>query len=86
MFILHCTQVFRKEAISVVRASRLIKLSALGEMLPNLLILKAGPSRARGGMMALTREPSASLASSMGELSSIRRPNGEMIRSITVLI
>ncbi|MNX85241.1 hypothetical protein D3C86_1170710 [compost metagenome] len=38
---------------------------------------------ARGGMMALTREPSGRRASHMGELSSMRRPTFETIRSIT---
>ena len=43
-----------------------------------------GPSRARGGMMALTREPSGSLASTMGDDSSTRRPMAETILSTTI--
>ncbi len=35
---------------------------------------------ARGGMMAFTREPSGSLASTMGESSSTRRPTRETMR------
>ena len=42
-----------------------------------------GPSRASGGMIALTREPSARRASTMGEDSSTRRPTADTIRSIT---
>ena len=50
---------------------------------PNRRILTAGPSRASGGMMALTREPSGSRASSIGVLSSIRRPTLSAMRRIT---
>ena len=41
-----------------------------------------GPSMASGGMMALMREPSLSLASTIGQDSSMRRPTRETIRSI----
>ncbi len=41
-----------------------------------------GPRNARGGIIALTREPSLSRASTSGELSSTRRPSGVTIRSI----
>ena len=40
----------------------------------NRRIESAGPSSASGGMMALTREPSASRASTIGLDSSMRRP------------
>ncbi len=49
----------------------------------NRLMDSSGPSTARGGMMALTREPSARRASTIGELSSIRRPMRLTMRSIT---
>ena len=41
-----------------------------------------GPSSASGGMMALTREPSASRASTIGLDSSMRRPTELTIRSM----
>ena len=41
-----------------------------------------GPTSDRGGMMALTREPSARRASTMGDDSSTRRPIGAMMRSM----
>ncbi len=46
-------------------------------------IESSGPSTASGGMIAFTREPSASRASTIGELSSTRRPTPLTIRSIT---
>ena len=49
----------------------------------NLRILMVGPSRASGGMIALTREPSGNLASTIGLASSRRRPNGASMRRIT---
>ena len=41
------------------------------------------PLNASGGMIALTREPSARRASTSGEDSSMRRPTRETIRSMT---
>ncbi len=46
-------------------------------------MVSAGPSTASGGMTALTREPSGSRASTMGDDSSIRRPTRETMRSMT---
>ena len=43
----------------------------------------SGPSTASGGMMAFTRDPSARRASTMGELSSTRRPTADTMRSMT---
>ena len=43
----------------------------------------SGPSTASGGMIALTREPSARRASTIGELSSTRRPTPLTMRSMT---
>ena len=48
----------------------------------NRRIESIGPSMARGGMMAFTRDPSASRASTMGEDSSMRRPTAETMRSM----
>ena len=45
-------------------------------------IESAGPSTASGGITTLTREPSASRASTIGLSSSTRRPSGARIRSI----
>jgi hypothetical protein len=42
----------------------------------------AEPSSASGGVIALTREPSASRASTMGLDSSMRRPTELTIRSM----
>ena len=49
---------------------------------PNIRIVTTAPSRARGGMIALNREPFGSRASHIGEVSSIRRPTRETIRSM----
>ena len=49
----------------------------------NLRMVMQGPSRANGGSTTLTREPSRSLASTIGELSSTRRPTVLTMRSIT---
>ncbi len=42
-------------------------------------MVMVGPPSARGGIMALTLEPSGNLASTIGELSSMRRPMGATI-------
>ena len=49
---------------------------------PNTRIVTAAPSRASGGMIALNRDPLAIRASTIGEVSSIRRPTRETIRSM----
>ena len=46
-------------------------------------IESSGPSTASGGMIALTREPSGRRASTIGELSSMRRPTPLTMRSMT---
>ena len=48
----------------------------------NLRIVSVGPLTASGGMIALTREPSGSRASTSGWLLSIRRPTWATIRSM----
>src|SRR5438445_10058258 len=62
--------------------------AALGEIDPNEIrsfmvygsrenfrIVSVGPFRASGGMIAFTREPSGSRASTIGEAPAYRRPN-----------
>jgi hypothetical protein len=49
---------------------------------PKRRIDMIGPSSASGGMIALTREPSGSRASTIGELSSTRRPTRDTMRSM----
>ena len=48
----------------------------------NFRTVRHGPLTASGGMMALTREPSGSRASTSGWLLSIRRPTWATIRSM----
>ena len=48
----------------------------------NLRMVTTGPQSERGGMIAFTREPSGSRASTYGDDSSTRRPSGATIRSI----
>ncbi|MCY1309302.1 hypothetical protein D9M69_649300 [compost metagenome] len=45
----------------------------------------SGPSMADGGMIAFTREPSGRRASTIGFVSSIRRPTRDTIFSITFI-
>ena len=46
-------------------------------------MVSAQPLTASGGITAFTREPSGRRASTMGELSSMRRPSGVTMRSMT---
>ncbi|MNS49305.1 hypothetical protein D3C72_819090 [compost metagenome] len=48
----------------------------------NLRMVRAGPSIAKGGMIAFTREPSSRRASHMGLDSSMRRPTWLTMRSM----
>ena len=50
----------------------------------NRRIVRHGPCTASGGTMALTRDPSGSRASTIGEDSSTRRPTAETIFSMTL--
>ncbi|MNQ73099.1 hypothetical protein D3C85_878220 [compost metagenome] len=65
-----------------VNAPTWIRLSVLSRSTAKRRIDMLGPSMASGGMIALTREPSLSRASTNGEDSSIRRPRLETIRSM----
>ena len=64
-------------------ASRRNEVGIVSGARRNLRIVSAGPFRASGGMIALTRDPSRRRASTIGELSSIRRPSGATMRSMT---
>ena len=77
------TQCDRKSSIGLVNAPRVTRSSALRRSAGNRRIDISGPSTASGGMMAFTREPSARRASTIGELSSTRRPIRLTIRSMT---
>ena len=83
MFSRQRTHASRNWAISGVSAQTVTSRSMSNGMVPNRRMLMAGPSRLRGGMMALTREPSARRASSIGERSSMRLPMRAAIRCIT---
>ena len=48
----------------------------------NLRMVMTGPQSERGGMIAFTREPSWSRASTNGDDSSTLRPSGATMRSI----
>src|SRR5207302_8922595 len=69
--------------ISLGQLADFVQVAVLVGVLENFRMVRMGPFSDRGGMMTLTREPSFSRASTMGELSSMRRPMVETIRSIT---
>ena len=76
------TQAARKASISgVALLIATMSLIRSGEP-PNRRMESTGPSMASGGMMALTRAPSGSRASAMGDDSSMRRPTRETIRTM----
>ena len=64
---------------------RVTRSSAVMVSAANLRMVSTGPSTASGGMTALTREPSARRASTMGDDSSIRRPMEAAIRTMICL-
>src|SRR3990167_4975872 len=84
IIILRCcsTQVLRNFAISIDKLSYFSKSCMYRFFFANLRIVTVGPFSAKGGIIALTREPSGKRASTIGELSSIRRPNGATTLSI----
>ena len=69
-------------AISSVSEPKRIKSSTVNGSLEKRRMVRVGPTRARGGIIALTRDPSGRRASTMGELSSMRRPKGATIFSM----
>ena len=74
-----------EERTSIISAEMLFnctrELAARGPV-PKRRMDSEGPSSARGGMMALTREPSGRRASTIGEDSSTLRPTRETMRSM----
>ncbi len=76
------TQALRKSNISGVAVPKRMRSSTVKGEAANLRMVMTGPTRLSGGMMALTREPSVSRASTMGLDSSTRRPMGAMMRSM----
>ncbi len=74
------TQADRKRTISGVMDFLATRSAASSGVVPNRRIDISEPSRASGGMMALTRLPSGSRASTMGLVSSTRRPTRAAIR------
>ena len=84
---LRCSTAIRRKAIIAGEALP-FSVSVSGVITRRLKrrMVMVGPFRATGGMIALTREPSASRASTSGEDSSMRRPSGATMRSITLRI
>ncbi len=78
-----CTHSSRKVAISGLIVPKSTSRSSVNGWRENLRMVSAGPWIARGGIIALTREPSGKRASTKGLLSSMRRPMGATMRSIT---
>ena len=76
------TQASKKPSIPKEADPKSIRFSARSGTLENLRMVMVGPLSAKGGMIAFTREPSFSLASTMGLASSQRRPIGVTIRLI----
>ena len=78
-----CTAPNKRSSMGSVRVSFPRRSSPVRTSSLNRRMERWGPSTASGGMMAFTRELSGSLASTMGEESSIRRPTPETILSMT---
>ena len=76
------TQALRKSNISGVAVPNLIRSSTVNGDAENFRTVTTGPMSDKGGMIALTRDPSVRRASTIGLDSSMRRPIGAMIRSI----
>ena len=68
--------------ISGVKALKFSKSSSLSGLLPKRRMETAAPSKASGGMIAFTREPSVRRASTIGQTSSTRRPTFDTMRSM----
>src|ERR1019366_4005939 len=76
------TQPFKSSSMPSVRASLATRSSPLSAWRPKRRMESRGPSTATGGITALTREPSGSRASTIGDDSSTRRPTRETIFSM----
>ena len=72
----------RSMTISGVKALKFSRSSSFSGLAPKRRMETHAPSSASGGMIALKREPSSMRASTIGQVSSTRRPTFEMIRSM----
>ncbi len=79
IFFLPTMALWRKLFICSFSVPNLKRFSTVRGTFENLRMVIQGPFSARGGIMALTLEPSLSLASTSGELSSMRLPMGVTI-------
>ncbi|MNM80134.1 hypothetical protein D3C81_920850 [compost metagenome] len=82
MFRRSLTAMIRNSSIGGFSEPNVSRSSPCSLRLENLRMLMLGPRNATGGMIALTREPSFKRASTIGELSSMRRPSGVTMRSM----
>ena len=76
------TRMRRKSNISGVDVPKRIRSSVVSGDAANLRMVSTGPTSDNGGMMALTRLPSTSQASTIGLDSSTAPASGEMMRSM----
>ena len=83
MLSLASTQCRRNSSMFGASALKATRSSACRRSAGKRRIESSGPSTASGGMIALTREPSGRRASTIGELSSMRRPTPLTMRSMT---
>ena len=72
----------RNSNISGVDVPKPIRFSTVYGVFENFRTVMTGPMSESGAMIAFTREPSGSRASTLGLVSSMRRPSGVMIRSM----
>ena len=79
------TQAFMNSAALRVQVPNRMKSSTESVFFANFRMVIVGPESDSGGMIALTRDPSARRASTYGCDSSMRRPIGETMRSITAI-
>ena len=82
MFSFPRTHAWRNCADSGVTVPKSIRSSIVYGSRENFRIVSVGPRSESGGMIALTRLPSGSRASTIGEASSTRRPTCETILSM----
>ena len=82
MFARPLTAALRNITMSSVSEPKATRSEGWRALSGNLRMVREDPSRASGGMMAFTRLPSWRRASTMGELSSTRRPTRVTIRSM----
>ena len=76
IFTFACTQASKNLAISLVKDPFNNNSSIPSNSLANFLIVKTGPLKDNGGIMAFNLEPSLSLASTIGLAASIVLPKG----------